>query len=67
VFGGSARSSCSKPRRNSQRQLVGAVGGVCRLAELDLLSAEQVCAAGAARFRAMFEALQRHADAPLPQ
>ena len=53
--------------RNSLSQIVGPVGAVSRLPVSGLIpGSEPARARGAARFRAMFDAPQADADAPLP-
>lgn len=56
-----------KSARNSMWHVVDSVGAVCRLPDASLIpDSDQHRAAGAARFKAMFEALQADPDAPLP-
>jgi hypothetical protein len=53
--------------RNSLNHIVGPVGVACRLPDADLIpDADKARAAGAARFKQMFEVLQLDPDAPLP-
>jgi hypothetical protein len=54
--------------RNNLRQIVGPPGVACRLSDLDIMDgSDQARAAGAAKFRSMFDSLLADPDAKLPE